>query len=266
MRFAPLSAIIVAVCLGTVFHATPVQAQVPVFVAQTGLDENPCTFSAPCRTFQHAHDVSFSGGVIEVLDATDYGPLTISRAISILGHGLGEIVVPNGNVGVVLSAAATDVIAIDGVNIIGTASNTAGVAVNAGLLTLSNSTIRSVGNGVVVFQTKADLIHDNIIGSSSVAIKAIGPGADQGASPPLTGQTLIRINGGNVIGNATALQMLNPGTATGGCNRISIWFFTDASNWSTNVAGNTTILSVTGTGTVGMPCGPGQYQNAAAPF
>src|SRR5262249_28348051 len=159
----------------------------------------------------HAHDVSPAGGAIEVLDATDYGPLTINKAMTIFGRGLGEIVIPIGNVGIVLSAAATDVVVVDGVNMIGTASNTAGGSVNSGLLTLMNSTIRGVGNGVVIFQTKADLINTNVIGSSSIGIKAIGPGADQNGPPPLTGQTLIRIRGGNAIGNATAFQMLNPG-------------------------------------------------------
>ena len=266
MRFAPLSAIILAICLGAVFHTTPVQAQVPVYVAQTGLDENPCTFSAPCRTFQHAHDVAPAGGVIEALDQTDYLPVNITKAISILGHGLAEIVAPDGNVGVVLSAPVASVVLIDGVNITGLTSNTAGVAVNSGLLTMMNSTIKAVGNGVVIFQTKADLIHTNVVGSSGIAIKAIGQGVDQGGAPPLTGTTVIRINGGNLIGNGTALQMLNPGTATGGCNRISIWFFTDANGWSMNLAGNTTNVSISGTG-AGNPCAPpSQYSNTNAPF
>jgi hypothetical protein len=75
---------------GFVFAATlasvPAQAQ-RVFVAGTGLDTNPCTFASPCRSFQHAHDVAPAGGEISVLDSAGYGPVAITKAISIVNPG-----------------------------------------------------------------------------------------------------------------------------------------------------------------------------------
>jgi hypothetical protein len=64
-------------------HTAPAQAQ-RVFVPATGSDGNP---ALPCRTFQHVHDVTPSGGEIDVLDFTGYGAPIITKAISIRGHG-----------------------------------------------------------------------------------------------------------------------------------------------------------------------------------
>src|SRR5664279_27458 len=48
------------------------------FVSGHGSDSAGCTLAAPCRTFQHAHDQTNSGGEIDVLDAAGYGTLNIN--------------------------------------------------------------------------------------------------------------------------------------------------------------------------------------------
>src|SRR5215471_18886117 len=68
-----------------------------VFVAAQGSDGNPCTFALPCRTFQHAHDVVAAKGEIDVLDPAGYGSLTITKAISIQGHGFAGLAVTSGD-------------------------------------------------------------------------------------------------------------------------------------------------------------------------
>ena len=81
--------IAMVIAAGLAFAVTlptlPAQAQ-RVFVSGTGLDSNPCTFSSPCRTFQHAHDVSPANGEIAVLDTAGYGVVTINKAISIVNQ------------------------------------------------------------------------------------------------------------------------------------------------------------------------------------
>src|SRR5579862_9942698 len=99
-------AIVIAAALAfaVTLSAAPAQAQ-RVFVGATGSDGNPCTFAAPCRSFQHAHDVASSGGEIDVLDPAGYGPLTISKAISIQGHGFAGVSVPlSGGNGITINA------------------------------------------------------------------------------------------------------------------------------------------------------------------
>ena len=73
-------AVLVAVVCACSMHAAPAQAQ-RVFVSATGSDGNPCTFASPCRSFQHAHDLTAAGGEIDVLDPAGYGAVTITKAI-----------------------------------------------------------------------------------------------------------------------------------------------------------------------------------------
>ncbi|HYR75262.1 MAG TPA: right-handed parallel beta-helix repeat-containing protein [Pyrinomonadaceae bacterium] len=64
------------------------QAQSRVFVSGVGSDTNPCTRTAPCRTFQQAHNVVSSGGEVVALDPAGFGQLTITKSISIIGDGV----------------------------------------------------------------------------------------------------------------------------------------------------------------------------------
>ena len=54
------------------------------FVASTGLDANPCSLTAPCRTFTQALLNTVAGGEIVVLDSAAYGPVTIAQSVSIV--------------------------------------------------------------------------------------------------------------------------------------------------------------------------------------
>src|SRR5262245_48160724 len=89
--------------------AAPASAQpARVFVAAQGSDANPCTFASPCRTFQHAHDVVAAGGEIDVHDPAGYGRVTISKSISIHGHGFAGIASTTSGFAITISAGASD--------------------------------------------------------------------------------------------------------------------------------------------------------------
>jgi hypothetical protein len=106
------------------------------FVSATlGSDSNPCTRTSPCLTFAAAQAQTNAGGEIDVLDPGDFGPVTITKAISIYSDAMGVAgtVPSSGTSGIVISAGANDVIhlgglAFDGVN----ASGTSGVVFTSG--------------------------------------------------------------------------------------------------------------------------------------
>jgi hypothetical protein len=54
------------------------------FVASTGVDGNPCSIVAPCRTFTTAIAKTAAGGEVIVLDSAGYGPVVIGKSISII--------------------------------------------------------------------------------------------------------------------------------------------------------------------------------------
>jgi hypothetical protein len=126
------------------------QAQSRVFVAAQGSDGNPCSFALPCRTFQHAHDVVAANGEIDVLDPAGYGLLTISKAISIQGHGFAGISVPAANAGIQVVAGANDQVHLNGLLIDGGGVGTHGIVFDSGRrLTLENCIVRNMtGNGL----------------------------------------------------------------------------------------------------------------------
>jgi hypothetical protein len=60
------------------------------WVSGVGNDANPCSRTAPCKTFAGAISKTAEGGEIDVLDPGGFGTLTITKAITIDGtHGSG---------------------------------------------------------------------------------------------------------------------------------------------------------------------------------
>jgi hypothetical protein len=138
---------------------TSAQAQTRVFVAAQGSDANPCTFASPCRTFQHAHDTVTSGGEIDVLDPAGYGALTISKAVSIQGHGFSGISVTGNGTGISINAGPTDAVNLDGLIIEGSGSGGLGVVFNGGKsLVVENCVVRNlIFSGLQFFSSSTTL-------------------------------------------------------------------------------------------------------------
>jgi hypothetical protein len=58
------------------------------FVASTGSDANSClTAATACRTLQQAVDLVTAGGEVRVLDSFNYGPLTITKSVTVSADG-----------------------------------------------------------------------------------------------------------------------------------------------------------------------------------
>ena len=57
------------------------------WVSGVGDDVNPCSRTAPCKTFAGAISKTFTGGEIDVLDDGGFGTLTITKSITIDGGG-----------------------------------------------------------------------------------------------------------------------------------------------------------------------------------
>jgi hypothetical protein len=67
-----------------------VQAQSRTWVSGVGDDMNPCSRTAPCKTFAGAISKTAKDGEISVLDPGGYGAVTITKSIYINGtHGAG---------------------------------------------------------------------------------------------------------------------------------------------------------------------------------
>jgi len=117
------TAYLLAVLMGTscLVHAQATRT----WVSGVGDDANPCSRTAPCKTFAGAISKTAAGGEIDALDPGGFGALTITKSITIDGGGgqVASVLVAATN-GFVVAAAATDVVTIRNVSIQGLACPT----------------------------------------------------------------------------------------------------------------------------------------------
>jgi hypothetical protein len=72
------------VCAAAFFYATSASAQATrTWVSGTGDDVNPCSRTAPCKTFAGAISKTAAGGEINCLDPGGFGAVTINKSITI---------------------------------------------------------------------------------------------------------------------------------------------------------------------------------------
>src|SRR5687767_6864587 len=72
----------------TLMTATATQAQATrTWVSGVGNDADPCSRTAPCRTFAGAFANTAMNGEISVIDPGSFGTLTITKSITIEGNG-----------------------------------------------------------------------------------------------------------------------------------------------------------------------------------
>jgi len=103
---------LVALFVVLVLGGTMMDAQATrTWVSGVGDDANPCSRTAPCKTFAGAISKTAPGGEIDVLDPGGFGALTITKSITLDGGGgqVGSVLVAGTN-GIVVAAAATDIV------------------------------------------------------------------------------------------------------------------------------------------------------------
>jgi hypothetical protein len=97
------------VIIGAAACATPAAAQATrTWVSGVGDDVNPCSRTAPCKTFAGAISKTAAGGEIDCLDPGGFGTLTITKSITIDCTGtFGSTLNSGGINGFVINDSAT---------------------------------------------------------------------------------------------------------------------------------------------------------------
>jgi parallel beta helix pectate lyase-like protein len=90
------------------------------WVSGTGNDANPCSRTAPCKTFAGAISKTAAGGEISVLDPGGYGAVSITKSITIDGGG-GQVasILASATQGIIVNAGANDVVTLRNIRING---------------------------------------------------------------------------------------------------------------------------------------------------
>ena len=94
-----------AIASFAILYATPAQAQATrTWVSGVGDDVNPCSRTAPCKTFAGAISKTATGGEINVLDPGGFGAVTITKAITIKSDHIEAGVLASGVNGIIISS------------------------------------------------------------------------------------------------------------------------------------------------------------------
>jgi hypothetical protein len=161
MKPASLRTGAVIICALAMTYAVPAAAQATrTWVSGVGDDVNPCSRTAPCKTFAGAISKTAAGGEINCLDPGGYGAVTIIKSMTINCIYTEGGALAGGNGITVNMPADTDVVFLRGLDIFGVNPPSNGVRfVNRGTLHIEDSTIRRF----------------NAAGSLGVSVATTGP-------------------------------------------------------------------------------------------
>lgn len=102
------------------------------WVSGVGDDANPCSRTAPCKTFAGAISKTAAGGEISVLDPGGFGGVTITKAITLDGAGTLASILNASTNGVVVNAGVNDKVVLRNLTINGAGTGLNGVRFLAG--------------------------------------------------------------------------------------------------------------------------------------
>jgi hypothetical protein len=183
------------------------------WVSGVGDDANPCSRTAPCKTFAGAISKTAAGGEIDALDQGGYGAVTITKAITIDGGGTFASILVSGTNAIVVQAAASDVVNLRNLSINGIGSGLDGIRFLAGqTLNIQNVVIFNfTGDGIdASLTTSGDLNVENV--SISDCTGAGGTGIRTAAAAPPLGVELSQVRVQNCtfgvfVGNGVVLSV-----------------------------------------------------------
>ena len=155
------------------------------YVSGKGADTGGCDHPTdPCRTFAYAIGQTTAAGVIIVIDAADYGSVTITKSISIVADAGGPagINLSAGNA-ITINAGSADVVNLRGLTLDGEGTATSGILINsADSVTISDCFVRHFQNaGIAIGPVTGDIsilnsvMNDNGAGLSVTRLAPLRP-------------------------------------------------------------------------------------------
>jgi hypothetical protein len=117
---------LVAMTFALFLPCAPAQAQATrTWISGVGDDVNPCSRTAPCKTFAGAISKTAAGGEIDCLDPGGFGGVTITKSITFDCSGTFGSILVNGTPGITINSDSAATVRIRGLSING-AGNTLG--------------------------------------------------------------------------------------------------------------------------------------------
>jgi hypothetical protein len=232
-RWAWTARVVVAVVCG---GASLARAQATrTWVSGVGDDANPCSRTAPCKTFAGAISKTAAGGEIDALDPGGFGGVTITKAITIDGSGTFASILVSGTNAVVVNAGATDRVVLRGLSIngIGTGLNGIRFLAGAGLHVEHCAIANFTGFGIDSVAAGSLFVDDTTIRNAGGGAISIVPPSG-GAQAAVVGGRL-EASGFGIHVKGEALATVRDSTAT---SSAGPGFWAEGASAEMNVAGS----------------------------
>jgi hypothetical protein len=176
------------------------------WVSGVGDDVNPCSRTAPCKTFAGAISKTATNGEIDTLDPGGFGAVTITKSITLDGTGTLGSIIGSQTTGILINLTSTTDTA-KSVKIRGLTINGAGTGINGiNIMAASNVSVEGciidgfTKNGINA-QTGMLFVKNSSIRSNAGAGISVGTGATLG----IVGTTLT-FNGTAIDGAPAAIN------------------------------------------------------------
>lgn len=243
---------------------TPLLASAPAhaqatrtWISGVGDDANPCSRTAPCKTFAGAISKTATGGEIDCLDPGGFGAVTITKSITLDcgGGGIVGSILASAVNGIIVNAAGGNVILRNlSINGAGTTIGIRGISIlAANSVLVENSHIMTFSQQCIgdVRPTAGNLVVNNV-DMRFCALAGIGTATTNGVLK-LAANNIRATNNGNGVAlaantNATITNSVLSDNTNGGIDNEGATIFADGTAMSGNNNGvnngsGTTFLS-----------------------
>jgi hypothetical protein len=187
----------------------PARAQATrTWVSGVGDDANPCSRTAPCKTFAGAISKTAANGEINVLDPGGFGGVTITKSITISSEGFEAGVLVSGTNAIIVNAPASAVVVLRGLDIEGLGTGLNGIRFLAGgALHVENCTINNFSQMGIDFEPSGAselFVKDTVVRNNQ--INAVTSGGI--LVKPLTGgSALVSLDGVRLENNHVGMRV-----------------------------------------------------------
>lgn len=219
------------------------------WVSGVGDDVNPCSRTAPCKTFAGAISKTATNGEINCLDPAGYGAVTVTKSITIDCEDTQGSILSAGTNGVIVNiTAAADTkkaFKLRGVSI-----NGAGTGINGIRILAANSV--TIEDGVIDGVTSHGISIETTSGTPKVSVDrmSIRSTTNNGINTFISGGTLnLAISNSQITSTATGINLSSNTKATLRSSTIAnnttgvLAFNADLNVFDCMISGNTTGIS-----------------------
>jgi hypothetical protein len=187
------------------------------WVSGLGDDVNPCSRTAPCKTFAGASSKTAPGGEIDALDPGNFGSLTITQSITIDGGG-GQVasIRTAGTHGIKIAAQPNDVVIIRNLRLGGFNNPNQGIVFQSGKhLSIENVYISGFSNCILIVPSNSASVHilNSVVEHCDIGIFAttlngdlVTVGIDNSAASFLTAFGIITSGNTRVVVNRSLIE------------------------------------------------------------